>query len=249
MTSSNQQRLRKIEGLLTPQQAILLHLKDRIERFDSFIEYGVAMAELPHPGDKICRQIAESVKSIFRTKKKDEATTHKVIREAQMEAAFLMTLANETNTMIIEESQVWALQSALLIEQLKPLLIENTFDNEKEWRIKMMAVAIKVLKTKPAAELIQSKYFDSKTILFSQAVKILDASAETIEKIINSYNHIVGEKTPFDLDSIYQLAKRKSFKTVDWLVNKSKSEMFFVFGEEQKARSLIRPYVTGEKSG
>jgi hypothetical protein len=193
VSTRSKQRLAKVEQALTPKQAVIAFLRDRVRKFHNVMDYLAANRRLPIdelPRPKICRRVAESVRSRLQGQGVPEGVIRRSVRDATMDADFLLALTMVCNQVPLDDRTSNRLRLALFAEGLRFMLfrqsvaksvgktaggrhglkVRGAIDDEEieEWSQAVAAFAADLYRIKEAVRLIERRYFDETPVLLGE---------------------------------------------------------------------------------
>jgi len=125
--SQNKKRIEKIEGSLTPKQAVILWMQEA-HRYRDMSEYVLFLrgqpdtaAPLWHLPDQVEQATRESMKS------QSKEVIKAAVRRAVRDVFFLFHLHQQVNAKIMLEQRAWDLLRTVLAEYLHSMVTEDTF--------------------------------------------------------------------------------------------------------------------------
>jgi len=170
---ANAKRVSRIEVALTPKQAVMLWLSQEQQGRTS-VEICRDLLQLPRsaaPRSKVGAQVAMAIRTAM--KGQDSERIAQAVRQARMEADFLLLLINRANFLVLDDKQVRWLKIVLLYERRRNLaLSENGAEDLDEFVKYLRTTAIEIQAMQAATKAIQEQDFDGQEILVKDAQTI-----------------------------------------------------------------------------
>jgi hypothetical protein len=180
-------------------------------------------------------------------KGQDSGLIAQAVRQARMEADFLILLINRANALVLEDKQVRWLKIVLLYERCRILaLSENDAEDLDEFLKYLRTTAIEIQAMQAATQAIQAHYFDGQEILMKDAADDLAQQAGEMQRMIKIHDRIAAEDGIPELSvngpefqrAVDKLAGEKR----DFIVALAKSQMLEDFGELGAADAVIKSH-------
>lgn len=249
-------RLDKLEGSLTPKQAVILWLEE-IEQYNSVVElvaYLRTQSESAAPVTRLTRQVEDAVRKEMKGAKDNHVEV--AVRKANRDVVFLIKLHHQVNAKVYAEQRAWSLMVVLVAEMQNRMLTEylialgrpkgktSKADAKPQPGLDCKEVA-EVLLTElygfeGAIALIRSRYFDGHQVLFPDAEKLLKDLISTSETLVEMWNDTCYEKRQrsrqVSLSEIRERAKNETTRQTAGLVIMAKSDALECLGDFKGSR-------------
>ncbi len=124
---SQDKRMDKIAGSLTPKQAVVLWLRE-VQQYGNPYDYIQAMRGLPEsarPIPTIADQVERAVREDLKGRK--DWFVEAAVRRAVRDVVFLLKLRLQVNFKIMSEQRAWDLMRLALAESLHGMIVEDSF--------------------------------------------------------------------------------------------------------------------------
>jgi hypothetical protein len=243
---ANAKRVSRIEAALTPKQVVMLWLSQ--EQGRTSVKFCRHLLQLPRsaaPSSKVGTQVAMAIRTAM--KGQDSERIAQAVRQARMEADFLILLINRANFLVLADNQVRWLKIVLLYERRHNLaLSENGAEDLDEFVQYLRTTAIEILAMQAATKAVQAQYFDGQEILLKDVADDLAEQARETQGMIKIHDMIAANKDLPELSvngpefqsAVDKLAGEKR----DFIVALAKSQMLEDFGEVDAADAVINPH-------
>jgi hypothetical protein len=205
MSKSDERRLDKIEGALTPKQAFLLWLEEA-RGHGSLTGYVLAQRGQPiehHPYQRLPKQVEQAVRERYRAEKStdpyERRSDRRAQRERQIEAevirgvrevAFFIELHTALTGRVSAEWKAMALQTLLALGMSRDLMKEkelsqDQIDKARHWVVQS---AGDLLMAQSMARKLADQYTDGRSLLFPEHERHITESIETALWLIEHFN-------------------------------------------------------------
>ncbi len=249
-------RLDKLEGSLTPKQAVILWLEE-IERYNSVVElvaYLRTQSESAAPVTRLTRQVEDAVRKEMKGAK--DNCVEVAVRKANRYVVFLIKLHHQVNAKVYAEQRAWSMMAVLIAEMQNRMLAEylialgrpkgktSKADVKPQPGLDCKDVA-EVLLTElygvqGAIALISARYFGDHQVLFSDADQSLTDLIATSETLVGLWNDSCSEQKQrsrqVNLKQIKERAKDETARQITRLVGMAKSDALECLGDFKGSR-------------
>lgn len=254
--SSQKKRIEKVETSLTPKQAVLLWMEEA-HSHGSIQAYALWLKEQPesaYPLVRLPRQVREAVRTAMKGQSREAVGWY--IDRAERDVIFLFQFVYVLNTRLMEDSRTTAFAFLWLLEKLRPFIswkgtTKDFVNKATEWVGYAKHLLLEVHTTYRAVQEIEKRYFDGRTVLFSDIAEKTEGMAEQWSVLVEMYNDLVQEhagKTKvkellLDQEKESRLNEPALRARVAFLVDMAKAEALGLLGEHEKAGTLMEEYV------
>lgn len=247
----NEKRLTQIEMSLTPNQAVLLWLRQEFQGKTSQ-EYDRWLIERPLtavPRIRVERQVVGATQAAM--KGQDPVRIQKAARRANMETDFLILLVFRANSVVRSESRSGWLRigSVFLRHSTASPQSEDASDDLVKGELR--EAASELFSIEVAVERIQARYFAGECILSKDVKESLDQSTMFLRYFLAALDKELEEsghpELVIDSDEFRSVVDDEASKKVLYICDMAKSEMLQNFGRGEAARAIVRPYILGDQ--
>ena len=202
---TNTKRLREVEAALTPKQRVLQWLEEA-RKTSSLVGYCQIRLGQPvpqPPATELTEAAAEEVRK--RLKGKPYEVTRNAVQHSLRNVMFLLTLAIETNVLVMSKRTEFELTGALCARSLQlATFLESASAAAKknadglgpslgETRRDIVAFATEASATRQAVDHISRRFFDGRTVLFTSTEQDLSDAEQTARTLLEAFNEVAAE--------------------------------------------------------
>jgi hypothetical protein len=265
-------RLDKVEGSLTPQQAVLVWLEEIATCHDlyDFVDHLRNQPESGRPLARLPDQLRKSIEQAMKGQPKPAVEVE--VRRSVRDVAFLLYLHRYSNVEVTEPIRAWGLELGLLRERFLRLAMErderqrtrmtgtraaskprpkrNT-ELEKNWVGSTKYFLAELYARREAFKSISSTYFSGKPILFPDLAIGLDVFIAHTERLAEVFNDLMcygrGETSHIDLQSTLTQSDKEMARVRTRIIYMAKSEALHFMGDNEGSRRLAEELVDVDK--
>jgi hypothetical protein len=246
----NEKRLTQIEDSLTPNQAVLLWLRQE-RQGKTMRDYVRSVVERPasaSPSSRVARQVVAAIQAAM--KGQDPVRIQQAARQAQMEADFLIVLVDLTNSEVLDQRRdVW-FRIGLLLAMLTNTVFRDE-DSSDELEAKLPEFAAELFALQLAVERIQARYFSGECILAKDVKESLEQPTMFLRYFLAALDEELeeGGHPELMIDSVdfRKVVDDEASKKVLYVRALAKSVMLQDFGRGDAAKAVLRPYILGDQ--
>jgi len=230
------QRLRRIELVLTPQQVVILWLKETQQA--GSLE--ASLRKDPPPREHIRRAVSQTIRAAM--KRYPPATIAKAELQAQQEADALYMLVLNANFDVIKSRAYWNLFKVLLIALLftesKGMRVIGT---PELLRSLLLSFAEGTLLDEAVCNWISRERLGGEPVLLLEAASIMECRLKDLEWLCAEFNPIalLNGLECIDLESTRTAILSMADETFAIKSNLARMEMLAIFGEADSLRELM----------
>lgn len=258
MTREN--RLRKIGLYLTPKQASIAYIARQL-RYESLADYSVAICKRWDSEPRLaelCDQVEESVEYAFYQRDEDESACKAAAASAKREALFLAFLHQQVVARADHDEGLLILLSELLDDKLALIVAlgNQRFSPRDLWiqeaRIESLRETVKTLATLfyrncLMVQIIQTRYFDGKNILFNSSREHLKYIGDQLERFPvicrTLFRDVPAFSNVIDLRGVRKDAELHAEFHCSDLADAAKADALSYLGDRDGAMSVARKAV------
>jgi hypothetical protein len=242
MTTVGRRRIDRIQGSLTPRQAVLLWL-DEASQFGTMRGYVHSLQGQPtsvFPLFRLPEQVEGSVRAAMKGQPREQL--EQGVRAGIRDVAFLYYLVIQVNGRELAERRANCLQLMLMVERLRSFLSDEALVGERhrQWLEFVESLASRLYAFDAAVQRIGQQYLDGRRPLFPDSAESLQSLIDQLEGMIELYNDRLGDEEPrrrgkaskpVDVRRLRASASRETTALVHELVTEAKAEALLMMDE------------------
>jgi hypothetical protein len=254
--SGADRRLAKVEGALTPQQAILAYL-DEVAAAPSFVLHQLADADRPLTGAlvRLTQQVERATRQAHVKAPKEEIEQY--AREAVRDVVFLHALIMDVNERILGEARLRDFQLLAINHELRAPLtaLEGGLHRSLLTAAHVAPLVIECYASAQAVTVVATRYFAGREIRFPDVATLQTGQLAQVDEMLAIYAEAVallaelvpGEKrqrgapspvagfAPLDPAALCRQAEAPARDLAELMIALAKSEALRFIGARQQA--------------
>ena len=246
-------RLDKVEGSLTPKQAMLLWLEEAQPHgsFQSFARWLKEQPDSAYPMSRLPRQVRQAVQEARKGQPREAISA--AVQRAERDVIFLFKLFMGVNARVLSARKEDALGYLWLLERLRRLWDAAAPQLRKDaatWREHALPLAGETYALATAIENIAQRYFEGLVPLFPAEAEGMAEAVQAWDTLLAMYNDLLGllpAKQQRALALTPEMARAGSgllvSHDVGFLVAQAKAETLQLMGDYDGAATLVEPYL------
>jgi hypothetical protein len=263
MTTSKR-RLDKLEGALSPTEAVLRWLAEAHEHptLPEYVQSLLGQPNAAYPLYRLPEEMEISVRQGLKGQPREQI--ERAVRVAVRDAAFLVYLVTQTNHAVLAERRANSLHFLLVSQGLKALLRGHEpweGEAQQRWSTLAESLVLETFTVHGAIERIATTYFRGRSPLFPDTAADLQQLVTATEGIMESVERCLArgllesrgnpkrkrrlheEEPPLDLPAVREAALESAATRAAQIVSLAQGDALLLIGERERAFALVEGQV------
>jgi hypothetical protein len=235
---NRQRRVRRIELSLTPQQVVMVWLKNALQA--GSLEEGVRARHSPPHRIAVANAVYDTVRSSM--KGQPEPLVERAIRQAQREADLLYLLIVYTNIAVLEDREQRRREYVFLLGYLIAEMNGKTTNKRVQiLRLVVLAFLKSVIILDAAIAQVVSEHFDGQPILFRDCEARLREQVQLVEEVSEIFNSLASSVgyAKINLEELRKNLQSETDLQVSLWISNTHMNTLSALGNSQEMRAAM----------
>jgi hypothetical protein len=243
--NSRQRRVRAIELTLTPQEVVVVWLRNALQA-GTFEEGATHMP--PYRG-MVANAVYDTVRNSM--KGQPDPLVERVILQARREADSLYLLVGNANIEVLEGRAERELECTILLGYLRAEMRGNaTKERVQNLHLAVMTFLLRVIVLEAAITQVSAERMDGQSVLFNDTAVNLEEQLQMAERLSDRFNSLARavDAAEINLEDLRNSLQAETDLQVSIWVNQARIEMLSTFGTEKEMHVAVEQSLLHLKS-